>query len=99
MAMQNYTKRQLMELLEKLPEDSMIAFVAAYDIEEGDIVYPLGQFDGDHPNADCFFISVGDPDELADLQKIRNNVGPNLLNEPTDEQREGQAAYDDLWRR
>ena len=82
--MQNYTKRQLMELLESLPEDAMIAFVAAYDIEEGDIIYPLGPHDAEHPNADCFFISLGDPDERRTLNT-----------EPTIEDREAQAAYDD----
>lgn len=66
--MAKYTKRQLVELLEALPEDANIAFVAAHDMVEGDIFIVLGEFDEDHPNADCFFISAGDPDELADIQ-------------------------------
>lgn len=68
--MANYTKRQLLELIGDLPEDSNIAFVVAHDMIEGDIVIPLGEFDKDHPNADCFFISAGDPDELAEIDKI-----------------------------
>lgn len=82
--MQNYTKRQLMELLEKLPEDAMIAFVAAYDIEEGDIIYPLGQHDPNHPNADCFFISIGDPDEEDSMRRLETSVETREL-----------LAYDD----
>jgi hypothetical protein len=69
--MANYTKRKLMELLEALPEDAHIGFVAAHDMVEGDIFIPLGEFDPDHPNNDCFFIGAGDPDiiqEIADLE-------------------------------
>ena len=68
--MANYTKAQLCELLEKLPESANIAFVAAHDMIEGDIFIPLGEFDEDHPNADCFFISAGDPDELAEITNV-----------------------------
>jgi len=67
--MQNYTKRKLMELLEKLPEDAMIAFVAAHDMESGDIFIPLGEYDPDHPSSDCFYIAAGDPDE-AELGEV-----------------------------
>lgn len=77
--MAKYTKRQLIELIGDLPEDANIAFVAAHDMIEGDILIPLGEFDPDHPNADCFFISAGDPDELADIQstvvtKVRSTL-------------------------
>jgi hypothetical protein len=68
--MANYTKRQLVQLIENLPEDSNIAFVAAHDMVEGDIFIPLAEFDEDHPNADCFFISAGDPDEVAELTSV-----------------------------
>jgi hypothetical protein len=78
--MANYTKRQLIDLIEKLPEDSNIAFVAAHDMIEGDILIPIGEFDEDHPNADCFFISAGDPDELADIESTKvTKVKPLVL--------------------
>jgi hypothetical protein len=70
LSMANYTKRQLVELLDALPEDSNIALVLLHDAVEGDIIIPLGQFDGDHPNADCFFVAIGDPDEVADQGRI-----------------------------
>lgn len=69
--MANLTKRDLIRVIEDLPEDAQIRFVALHFMDEGDILDHVEPYDPEHAHlAEDYHIGVGQHDTIEEEKNM-----------------------------